>query len=151
MSDLKEIGKLRKAMLPLFKILGSTMQEGNDKRLDLLERKLEKLTIPQPEVKVNIPKPETPIVKVAPPEVVVNMDIEKIVKALEQSVVKNTTYEPHDQSEGGIFTYAGFVSLDGGWYIQRIVKDEQRYSKGDGEYQDAWEKRDKLKYGYLDG
>lgn len=151
--ELKEVGKLRKAMLPLFKLLPDALVEANEKRFDLIEKKLEELSVPQPVV--NVTSPDVVVPKIDAPNVTVKVDTEAIVAAIEKA---NTTkvkptpsaYEPHDQAKTQVYQYSGFVRSDGEWYIQRVAKGEQRYAKGQSGYADAWERRSKLKYGYID-
>jgi hypothetical protein len=152
--ELKDIGRLRKAMMPLFKLLPEQFFEENERRFALLEKKLDKLTIPQPEIVVKAPIVNVPAAKIdiAPPEVTVNLDPDSITQALikAKNLTSPSPYEPHDQAKGQIFKYSGFLRDDGSWYIQRIAKGEQRYAKGQGGYADAWDGRSKLRYGHID-
>lgn len=147
--DLKEIARLRKAMLPLLDFMRLEANEEFTYRLEKMESTLEKLAERESNITVKAP------------DVNVTVNTEEIVAAIRKleasgvlqksALPESARYEPHDQSGGGVSKYNGFVADDGSWYIQRVSKGEQRYAKGKGGYMDAWEKRTKLPYGYLSG
>lgn len=141
--DLKQVAQIRKAVMPLIDLVKREADIKLDERLVGIETALTALLkrdttieVKAPDVNVNI---ETPI------------ELTEAFIKLNKSDPKPTgSYEPHDQIKKGTFQYSGFVRSDGAWYIQRVAKGEQRYSKGDGKYTDAWEKKADLKYGYID-
>lgn len=143
--DLKQIAQIRKAILPLVDLAKRESDAKLEERLSGIETALAALL-----------KKDT-VVEVKAPEVNVTVDTTNIEKAVSKLQKSDTTpkpapsaYEPHDQAKSQTYQYSGFVRSNGDWYIQRVAKGEQRYSKGSGGYSDAWEKRSKLKYGYLD-
>ena len=82
-------------------------------------------------------------------------DITKLAEKLESltsSLAKANIgdYRPHDQDDkiAGV-EYDGFVAPNGNWYIVRQQDNLQRYASGRENYEDAWQKRDKQNYGYL--
>jgi hypothetical protein len=147
--ELQQVAQIRKAVAPLIDLVKREADTKMEERLSGIESALTAL----------LKKDFTPEIKA--PEVSVNMDIDQIVKAIEKQnntllaksdtpVVTSQTYEPHDQAKSQAFQYSGFVNTSGEWYIQRVAKGEQRYAKGTGDYTTAWEKRSKLKFGYID-
>lgn len=158
--DLKDVGKMRKAFMPIFEMIHKQLNLENQKRFELIDKKidkiaavkpivnLEKVDVPQPDVHVNVQIPETLTKAVADNQADLATLVE-VVKALQGQTIKaeQITYLPHDQDNGSVVKYNGFLSLDGNWYIQRITKGEQRYVKGKDDYAKAWDNRSKLKYG----
>lgn len=161
--DLKDIGKMRKAFLPIFKLIQQEVNHENLKRFELLDKKLDKIAAIKPVInleKVDVPQPDIHI-KVDIPEqltkAVTNNQADlasliEVVKAIQGQTIKaeQITYLPHDQDSTPLVKYNGFASLDGQWYIQRVAKGQQRYVRGTGDYSDAWTNRAKLKYGTAD-
>jgi hypothetical protein len=143
--DLKQTAQLRKAIAPLVKILKSEADADITKRLVAIESIVQEIA-----------KKET-VINVAPPEVNVKVETpDELTKTFQkfaepEPIESPTAYEPHDQAKKGIYQYSGFVRSDGKYYIQRVAKGEQRYSLGEGNYSDAWEKKDSLTYTRIDG
>ncbi len=115
-------------------------------------------------------KRDAPKIIVQPAEVRVESNWDPIIKVLEgidrAEILRKaeeagktyaspdaiSDYRPHDQdSAGKIYKYFGFVAPSGGWYIMRQAKQEQRYTAGIGNYEDAWEKREKQSFGLIEG
>jgi hypothetical protein len=146
--DLKTVGQIRKAMLPLVEILRAETNKDLTARLEKIETVLADLVKKDYNVTVQ-PTPVT-VEGFDPTQLIEKMqkmNQKKLEPAVVQPVLK---YEPHDQS-GGVIKYNGFVAEDGSWYIQRLSKSSQRYAKGKGDYIEAWDKKTKLEYGLIDG
>lgn len=143
--ELRAIAALRQAVAPLIPLLKAEADHELSKRLEVIES-----------VVLELAKRDTTI-EVKAPDVHVKVDTEALTKSIETLkksepvAIEQPTYEPHDQAKSQTFQYSGFVRSDGAWYIQRVAKGEQRYTKGVGDYAGAWEKRSKHKYGYIDG
>jgi hypothetical protein len=129
--EIKQTAQLRKAIMPLIKVLRDEANADITNRLLTIENIVGEMA-----------KKET-VFNVAPPEV--NVNVEPPVIPLPVSA-----YEPHDQSKSSVYQYSGFMRSNGDYYIQRVAKGEQRYAVGNGDYANAWEKRKTLKYGYID-
>lgn len=148
--DLKQVAQIRKAVMPLVELLKAESNKELEARLDKIEASLEKALAFKPEVVVNT-TPEIVIDHKAAAEAMI-IALEKQNKMLKKGDKPDVIpYQPHDQAKGQGVQYSGFVRSDGAWYIQRVAKGEQRYAKGNGSYQKAWEKRAKQDYGILDG
>lgn len=139
--DLKTVAQIRKAILPLIEIVKREADRNLDERLAAIEDAVKTLGARE----INIPAPNV-TVKTEVPKDLVN----SFSRLSKQATPTIKNYQPHDQSSGTV-KYNGFVAEDGSWYIQRLAKGQQRYAKGRGDYQDAWEGRGKLSYGNFDG
>lgn len=141
--ELKTVAQIRKAIQPLVSLVKRDADANLEERLHGIEVALSALL-----------KKDTSVT-VQPPEVNVTVDTKSIENALSKMQKSEpkpvSTFEPHDQAKAQGESFSGFVRSDGDWYIQRVTKGEQRYAKGSGDYSEAWEKRSKLKYGYIDG
>lgn len=137
--DLKQTAQLRKAIMPLIGLLKAEANDETARRLDAIEAIVKEIAKKDTTVNVTVETEELTesIKKFAAPE----------------PIDPPSTYEPHDQAKnkGGTFQYSGFVRSDGAYYIQRVTKGEQRYARGKSGYATAWENRDRLKYGYING
>ncbi len=53
--------------------------------------------------------------------------------------------------EDSQISFYGFTNIEGGWYVLKIDTDTGsfRYSKGDTNFPEGWNNREKLKYGYF--
>lgn len=161
--DLKDVGKLRKALLPVVKMIQHEINEENKKRFELIDKKIDKIAAIKPVInleKVNVPQPDINVHVDIPDVLAKAVSINSsdlntllgVLKTMQSQTIKaeQITYLPHDQDNGNMIKYNGFVALDGQWYIQRVTKGEQRYVKGNGNYSEAWDNRTKLGYGMAD-
>ena len=149
--EIREVARLRKAVLPLVKLLSSEAVSEVSKRLDTIEESLTEIA--KRDMNVTVTAPE---VHVGPTV----FDVDKLITALDKSnkalMAKSASpalpdYQPHDQAGSSAIKYNGFVAQDGSWYIQRVAKGGQRYAKGKGNYSEAWEKRGDQTYRMYDG
>lgn len=146
--ELKMVGQIRKAIMPLLELMKTEANQGIDDRLTAIETSL--IEIAKRDFNVEVKAPEVNVTVETPEE------LTKTIKKMAEPVTAEpvevpSAYEPHDQAKTGTFQYSGFMRSNGDYYIQRVAKGEQRYFKGSGDYAEAWAKRDKLTYGYISG
>jgi hypothetical protein len=153
-NKLEQIGLIRTALIPIF-------QELAKKNTEELKELVGSLKL-EPIVKVNptIDLPEldnviTELSKLAKKDTVVTIPgIDELIEKIGNPATVQPTnigdYRPHDQDETiPASEYFGFVSPDGKWYIINSQKGTQRYAAGQDGYVEAWGRRSKLTYGYL--
>lgn len=169
--ELKAMGLIRKAIAPLLreeltKAIGQEVSQINAAALDkVLTVALDKV-LSKAEVKLKVEidtkaldahiqeflqKRDTHI-RYEPNISVDVPGMEKIANSLRKSAdsAAVSDYRPHDQDNGDIFSYFGFMHPSGSWYIMRSSSNDQRYTSGSGEYSEAWESRANQQYGLID-
>ena len=157
--QLEQIGLIRTALIPIF-------QELAKKNTEELKELVGSLKL-EPIVKVNptvdLPELDNVIAelsKLTKKDTVVTIPgIDELIEKIgnppkAEPAISLGDFRPHDQHETTPGTeYAGFLSPSGHWYIVQAQDGIQRYNGGVGgskDYALAWEKRQKLSYGYLD-